>query len=135
MSQIDKIFPLSWGKFTCGEKQLFFAFKVEKCYKWISVMTFLEETTKFLNFEVFFCKCVFNILKNLSHFIDLKWSRGQSAPVRRGNLGFKSQYDQLVTSSSLKLALYMIHYICVQFLINKSFLSKTSGKGFRGIFS
>ncbi len=29
-SQIDKIFPLSWGKFTWGEKQLCFASKVKK---------------------------------------------------------------------------------------------------------
>jgi hypothetical protein len=45
-------------------------------------MTFLEETTKFSNFEVFFfIKYVFNKFKKFPYVTDLKWSRGLSAPV------------------------------------------------------
>ncbi len=93
-------------------------------------MTFLEETTKFSNFEVFFANMYVIHLK-VSNYIDLKWSSGQSAPVWTGKPGFESQYDQFVTWWSLKLALDMIEYICVQIMINNIFLSKTSDKRFR----
>jgi hypothetical protein len=54
-------------------------------------MTFLEETTKFSNFEVFFYKYVFNRFKIYSDVKDLKWSRGQNSPVGTGKPGFDAQ--------------------------------------------
>jgi hypothetical protein len=56
-------------------------------------MTFMEETTKFSNFEVFFANMYLIHLKKIPNLRDLKWSRGQSALVLTERLGFESQYD------------------------------------------